>query len=347
MSVESATYISDLNVANPTHTDGINQGDSHMRLIKSTLQATFPNVTGAMTATHTQLNNAGAAAATAGLLIAPANGATSAVLRLTGAASTGAYIVANVSTSGQAGVLGLYSNNSTNTVTTLGATLDGSGNFSAVGSINGSLVKQNGNTLVPTGIVAMWSGSQASIPAGWHLCDGTSGTPNLLNRFIACAGSTYTVAQVGGAVSATVTSDSQGVHSHGGTASAGPFGMTGSVTNDGAHSHSGSTGSHALSVGELPAHDHGISGVNLVTDGGSTGGFQTGGYPVGVVGGATVGSTQGHAHTISADGTHGHTVTVSNAPAHTHSIAGDGSHAHNVTVATLPPYYALCYIMKL
>ena len=28
-----------------------------MRLLKSTLQATFPNITGAVTPTHTQLNN--------------------------------------------------------------------------------------------------------------------------------------------------------------------------------------------------------------------------------------------------------------------------------------------------
>ena len=30
----------------------------------------------------------------------------------------------------------------------------------------------------------MWSGTIADIPAGWALCDGTKGTPNLLDQFI-------------------------------------------------------------------------------------------------------------------------------------------------------------------
>jgi hypothetical protein len=35
-----------------------------------------------------------------------------------------------------------------------------------------------------TGMVAIWNGSIASIPAGWLLCNGSSGTPNLTNRFV-------------------------------------------------------------------------------------------------------------------------------------------------------------------
>lgn len=37
---------------------------------------------------------------------------------------------------------------------------------------------------VPTGLIAMWSGTIATIPTGWLLCNGTSGTPDLRNRFI-------------------------------------------------------------------------------------------------------------------------------------------------------------------
>lgn len=40
---------------------------------------------------------------------------------------------------------------------------------------------------VPVGGIVMWSGTIATIPAGWHLCDGTNGTPDLRNRFIVCA----------------------------------------------------------------------------------------------------------------------------------------------------------------
>lgn len=56
MALETATYISDLDSANPTASDAKNQGDDHLRLIKSTVKATFPNVTGAVTPTHTELN---------------------------------------------------------------------------------------------------------------------------------------------------------------------------------------------------------------------------------------------------------------------------------------------------
>ena len=37
---------------------------------------------------------------------------------------------------------------------------------------------------IPTGLISMWSGSIASIPSGWVLCNGSNGTPDLRNRFI-------------------------------------------------------------------------------------------------------------------------------------------------------------------
>jgi microcystin-dependent protein len=37
---------------------------------------------------------------------------------------------------------------------------------------------------VPSGVIAMWSGTLANIPSGWVLCDGNNSTPNLLARFI-------------------------------------------------------------------------------------------------------------------------------------------------------------------
>jgi microcystin-dependent protein len=54
--LETATYISDLVTANPAHTDGLSQADSHMRLLKATLKATFPNVAGVASISHTQLS---------------------------------------------------------------------------------------------------------------------------------------------------------------------------------------------------------------------------------------------------------------------------------------------------
>lgn len=56
MTVESATYISDLDTSLPAGGDSRAEGDNHIRLIKSALKTTFPNVNGAVTATDEQLN---------------------------------------------------------------------------------------------------------------------------------------------------------------------------------------------------------------------------------------------------------------------------------------------------
>lgn len=49
------------------------------------------------------------------------------------------------------------------------------------------IITQEGDpdkTDLPIGIIVMWSGSSANIPEGWALCDGGSGTPNLIDRFV-------------------------------------------------------------------------------------------------------------------------------------------------------------------
>jgi hypothetical protein len=56
MALETATYINGLNTANPAATDPLSQADEHLRLIKSTVKATFPNITGAVTATQADLD---------------------------------------------------------------------------------------------------------------------------------------------------------------------------------------------------------------------------------------------------------------------------------------------------
>jgi hypothetical protein len=57
MGIESATYVNQLVPSNPLSTDSVSQADDHLRLIKSTLQATFPNLDAPVTATPAQLNN--------------------------------------------------------------------------------------------------------------------------------------------------------------------------------------------------------------------------------------------------------------------------------------------------
>lgn len=51
------------------------------------------------------------------------------------------------------------------------------------------------------GIIAIWSGAIVDIPPGWHICDGTAGTPDLTGKFIVGAGDAYAVDEVGGALS--------------------------------------------------------------------------------------------------------------------------------------------------
>ncbi|GAB5503435.1 hypothetical protein [Pyruvatibacter sp.] len=58
MALETAQYVAGLNPANPLSDDGLSQGDDHLRLIKSTLASTFPNLDGAVTASPAALNSA-------------------------------------------------------------------------------------------------------------------------------------------------------------------------------------------------------------------------------------------------------------------------------------------------
>jgi hypothetical protein len=51
---------------------------------------------------------------------------------------------------------------------------------------------------VPMGLIILWYGSVASIPAGWSLCNGTAGTPDLTDKFVIGAGSAYAVGATGG-----------------------------------------------------------------------------------------------------------------------------------------------------
>ncbi len=60
MTVESATFISQLSASNPAAGDNISEGDDHIRLIKTVLQSQFPNLGAvASTATSAQLNKLG------------------------------------------------------------------------------------------------------------------------------------------------------------------------------------------------------------------------------------------------------------------------------------------------
>jgi len=140
-------------------------------------------------------------------------------------------------------------------------------------------------TPIPSGGIFLWSGSIGSIPAGYVLCNGSNGTPDLRDRFVVGAGSTYSVDATGGSANAIVVS-----HTHTAT----------SVVTDPGHAHS----------------------YQAFIDGtfGHGGGATTTDFPASL----TTGSN-----------TTGITVAT--------TVASTGTSATN---ANLPPYYALCYIMK-
>lgn len=88
-------------------------------------------------------------------------------------------------------------------------------------------------TTIPAGMISLWYGAIGSVPAGWYLCDGSNGTPDLRDRFIVGAGSTYSVSQTGGSADAIVVT-----HTHTATS-------TSAVTDPG-HLHT--TGSETLNI---------------------------------------------------------------------------------------------------
>jgi microcystin-dependent protein len=86
-----------------------------------------------------------------------------------------------------------------------------------VTAINANETAINNINTFPAGGIVMWSGSVASIPTGWNLCDGTNSTPDLRNRFVVGAGDTYSPDDTGGADAVTLTTAQMPAHGHSGS----------------------------------------------------------------------------------------------------------------------------------
>ena len=67
---------------------------------------------------------------------------------------------------------------------------------------------------IPSGFIGMWSGAVNAIPAGWLLCNGQNGTPDLRDRFIVGAVSGYSVGATGGSNTVTLTVEQMPAHYH-------------------------------------------------------------------------------------------------------------------------------------
>ena len=63
------------------------------------------------------------------------------------------------------------------------------------------------------GQIALWSGTVGNIPAGWQLCNGLGGTPNLEQRFVRGSHGSYAIGDLGGSENHSHAFTSDG-HSH-------------------------------------------------------------------------------------------------------------------------------------
>jgi microcystin-dependent protein len=237
---------------------------------------------------------------------------------------------------------------------------------------------------IPAGIISMWSGSIGAIPAGWALCDGTGGRPDLRDRFIVGAGSAYAIGNTGGFNTVTLTTAQIPSHSHNGSGTTGnqnanhthsisvDFKDTnhthnvagGTSIQDRSHGHSGATDAQGN-------HAHGYS-FSLFGNGND----ETQSFPSASDNfnpGRTFSSTTAdagthnhnvstgiqnsdHAHTfnvnsgfMSANQSHNHTAAASINSAnhgHAYSFTTDGGTGGGAAHENRPPYFALAYIIK-
>ena len=186
----------------------------------------------------------------------------------------------------------------------------------------------------------LWYGSVASIPNGWVLCDGNNSTPDLRDRFVigSGAGSSYPVNQTGGSADATLVDHSHTINNH-----------THSFSGSGSHSHTINNHTHSFSGSGSHSHSHSILTGSSEDD--NTGAFDNFTDDSNFVtnrstSSATVSiSISGNTGNPSNRGTNSQSVSISGNTGNP-SNTGTNSQGSSATNKNLPPYYALCYIMK-
>jgi hypothetical protein len=88
-------------------------------------------------------------------------------------------------------------------------------------SMNRDHMSQGASNNLPKYSIIMWNDFATTIPVGWHICDGTKGTPNLTGRFVVAASKITPIGKTGGNITSTATSkftieeDQMPQHSHG------------------------------------------------------------------------------------------------------------------------------------
>ncbi len=176
--------------------------------------------------------------------------------------------------------------------------------------------------LVPVGGIIMWSGEIEDIPDGWYLCDGTTHdsfeTPDLRSRFIVGYSSgVWDYDEVGNTGgSDSVTLSVNQIPAH-------THQVTGGITSSGRHSHTGNTGNSNDAVTSATSrsgmYGRGGGGTSVITRAGGS------------------------------KGNHNHPLNISDSGAHTHPV--DLTSQANTTTGAAhenrPSYYVLAFIIFL
>ena len=179
---------------------------------------------------------------------------------------------------------------------------------------------------VPKGGIIMWSGAIDQVPAGWAICDGNNGTPDLRDRFVLGAGNKYAVASIGGSPTANLNhSHAVAGHSH----SISSVDINHSHNDD--HQHSGNTNGMNI-IDSNSVDDNDSSGkTNVMDDTDHHHSFAT-----------NYKSQQGFGTTtglMNQNNIHNHGASTGNSAPVTDTKLSE-------TQELLPPYYALAFIMK-
>ena len=205
-----------------------------------------------------------------------------------------------------------------------GGTAGNTAALSSSGS-SGQFLKSNGSSsapswstistagVTPIGGIIIWYGAVNTIPTGWSLCNGSQvnghTTPDLRARFVVGSGvgnGAKNPGQTGGSEDAVIVA-----HAHG---------SSNKTSTDGSHGHSISNDSHQHSYTSPTVGTY--AGLKTDTHGSAVE------YPTNN-GASTTASATGI--TINANGNHDHTISST-------GVSG--------TDKNMPPYYALCYIMR-
>jgi hypothetical protein len=193
-----------------------------------------------------------------------------------------------------------------------------------------TVTHENLNNGTPVGLISMWNGNPSAPPPGWTMCNGVTvaradGTgnitpPDLRDRFIIGAGYSYATGNTGGNALNYLSVAQMPGHTH-----------TGSTNWVGDHNHSGNTSW----VGD---HQHGLPNLGSVQAGSDNGGANV---PV-----STGYGSNRYMSPTDAAGGHFHSFTTSNAGGHNHVFTTDYS-GSGAAIENRPPFYALCFIMKI